>query len=95
MSFVCCQIDLAVKNLFICFHKDAHLQLLRPWKRGLEDLLGIYNQGRNQSGSRLASLTLLEEDRASNHGFCFLDLKTRLIPCYLIRFMLGRTDRAP
>lgn len=48
MSFVCYQIDLAVKNLFICFHKDAHLQLGRLQKQGLDDLLGIYNQGHNQ-----------------------------------------------
>lgn len=69
MSFVCCQIDLAVKNLFICFHKDAHLQLRRLQKQGLDDLLGIYNQGHNQSGSSFTSLMLLEEDQAGNHRF--------------------------
>lgn len=65
MSFVCCQIDLAVKNLFICFHKDAHL--LR--RLGLDDLLRIYNQGHNQCGSAFTSFTLLEEGRAGNPQF--------------------------
>lgn len=60
--------------------------------RVLEDLLGIYNQGHNQSGSPFASLTLLEETRAGSLHF---DFQTRLIPCYSIRFMLGWKDRAP
>lgn len=57
MSFVCCQIDLAVKILFIFFHKDAQIfTALPPIGAGLDDLLRIYNQGHNQSGSPFACL---------------------------------------
>lgn len=57
MSFVCCQIDLAVKILFILFHKDAHtFTAPPPIEAGLDDLLTIYSQGHNQSGSPFACL---------------------------------------
>lgn len=57
MSFVCRQIDLAVKILFILFHKDAHtFTAPPPIEAGLDDLLRIYNQGHNQSGSPFACL---------------------------------------
>lgn len=59
MSFVCCQIDLSVKILFILFHKDAHtFTAPPPIEAGLDDLLRIYNQGHNQSGSPFACLML-------------------------------------
>lgn len=79
MSFVRCQIDLAVKNLFICFHKDAHLQIGRLQKQGLDDLLGIYNQGHNQSESSFPSLTLLDGDRAGNHHFSLQNMGNSLL----------------
>lgn len=57
MSIMCCQIDLAVKILFILFHKDAHsFTALPPIEASLDDLLRIYNQGHNQSGSPFACL---------------------------------------
>lgn len=55
MSFAGCQIDLAVKILFIFFHKDAHtFMAATPIGAGLCDLLRIYVQGHNQSGSPFA-----------------------------------------
>lgn len=55
MSFAGCQIDLAVKILFIFFHKDAHtFTAPPPIGAGLGDLLRIYDQGHNQSGSPFA-----------------------------------------
>lgn len=57
MSFVCCQIDLAVKILFILSHKDAHtFTAPLPIEEGLDDLLTIYSQGHNQSRSLFESL---------------------------------------
>lgn len=47
-SSECCQFDLAVKILFILFHKDSHTAP-PPIETGLHDLLTIYNQGHNQS----------------------------------------------
>lgn len=57
MSFVCRRIDLAVKILFILFHKDAHIFTAPPpMEAGLDDLLRIYSQGHNQSRSPFACL---------------------------------------
>ena len=57
MSFVCCQIDLAVKIIFILFHKDAHtFTAPPPIEAGLDDLLSMHSQGRNQSRSPFACL---------------------------------------
>lgn len=52
MSFVCCQIDLAVKKFFsFCSVKMPTLFTAPPpIEAGLDDLLRIYNQGHNQSG---------------------------------------------
>mgnify|MGYP007124607379 CR=1 FL=1 len=51
MSFVSCQIDLAVKIILTLFHKDAHsFTDTPPIEAGLDDLLTIYSQGHNQSG---------------------------------------------
>lgn len=48
-----CQIDLAVKILFIFLHKDVHTFMAPPPPIGAAAAfcLGIYNQGHNQSWS--------------------------------------------
>lgn len=57
MSFVDCQIDLAVKIIFPLFHKDAHtFTAAPPIEADLDDLLRIQSQGHNQSGSPFACL---------------------------------------